>query len=134
MQCVYSSPGPTTCGGCEGSYGHEMQDATRWAEWGFDYIKYDWCSYDKIVADELGGKAWWEVPGWRDVRGESKKRPYLLMRDCLLAQGRDIVYSFCQYLWRQKCEGRHYGEYAAIVPPHATKLIKTKPVDCPKCD
>lgn len=37
-------------------------------------------------------------------------------------------------LWRQKCEGLHYGEYAAIVPPHATKLIKTKPVDCPKCD
>lgn len=30
---LYSSPGPTTCGGCEGSYGHELKDATRWAEW-----------------------------------------------------------------------------------------------------
>ena len=35
---IYSSPGPLTCGECEGSYGHEMQDATSYAEWGFDYL------------------------------------------------------------------------------------------------
>ena len=93
---LYSSPGPTTCGGCEGSYGHEMQDAKRWADWGFDYVKYDWCSYDKVIADVRGGKPW-HVGDWRDVRDEPKERPYRLMRDCLLAQDRDIVYSFCQY-------------------------------------
>ena len=37
-------------------------------------------------------------------------------------------------LWRQKCEGRHSGEYFALVPPHATKLVKMRPGDCPKCD
>jgi alpha-galactosidase len=94
---LYSSPGPTTCGGCEGSYGYEMQDARRWAEWGFDYVKYDWCSYDTVIADQRGGKAWYDDDNWRDVRDELKERPYRLMRDCLLAQNRDIVYSFCQY-------------------------------------
>lgn len=94
---LYSSPGPVTCGGCEGSYGHEMQDARRWAEWGFDYVKYDWCSYDAVIADVRGGKAWYDDDAWRDVRDEVKERPYRRMRDCLLAQDRDIVYSFCQY-------------------------------------
>jgi len=94
---LYSSPGPTTCGGCEGSYGHELQDAARWAEWGFDYVKYDWCSYDEVIKDERGGKAWHDDDNWRDVRCDSKERPYRLMKDCLLKQNRDIVYSFCQY-------------------------------------
>lgn len=94
---LYSSPGPTTCGGCEGSYGHELKDATRWAEWGFDYVKYDWCSYDEVIKEERGGKPWYSSDGWKDVRGESKERPYRLMRDCLLKQNRDIVFSFCQY-------------------------------------
>ena len=41
---IYSSPGPKTCAGYEGSYGHELQDAKTYAGWGFDYLKYDWCS------------------------------------------------------------------------------------------
>ena len=93
---LYSSPGPTTCGGCEGSYGHELQDAAQWAAWGFDYVKYDWCSYDETLKDERGGKPWYDG-NWRDERGESKKRPYRLMQQCLAKQNRDILYSFCQY-------------------------------------
>ena len=93
---LYSSPGPTTCGGCEGSYGHELQDAAQWAAWGFDYVKYDWCSYDETIKDERGGKPWYDGT-WRDERGESKKRPYRLMQECLAKQDRDILYSFCQY-------------------------------------
>lgn len=42
---IYSSPGPRTCGGYLGSYQHEMQDATTYANWGVDYLKYDFCSY-----------------------------------------------------------------------------------------
>ena len=45
---IYISPGPRTCGGFEGSYRHEEQDA-QVAEWGFDLLKYDWCSYGEIV-------------------------------------------------------------------------------------
>ena len=93
---LYSSPGPRTCGGHEGSYGHEAQDAASWAEWGYDYIKYDWCSYDEVLAPERGGKIWCE-DSWRYLRCESKEIPYRLMRDCLRKQKRDIVYSFCQY-------------------------------------
>ena len=41
---IYSSPGPKSCGGFEGSYGHEEQDAKLFASWGMDYLKYDWCT------------------------------------------------------------------------------------------
>ena len=30
---IYSSPGPKTCGGYEGSYNHEVQDAQLYASW-----------------------------------------------------------------------------------------------------
>ena len=80
---IYSSPGPRTCGGFLGSYQHELQDATTYAGWGIDYLKYDWCSYSEIAGD--------------DVSLEMRQKPYLLMRDALLKQNRDIVYSLCQY-------------------------------------
>ena len=36
--------------------------------------------------------------------------------------------------WTGTCEGKHGGFYAATVPPHATKLIRIRAKDCPKCD
>ena len=86
---LYSSPGPLTCGKCEGSYGHELQDAASWAEWGFDYIKYDRCTYNKIMWARAA------APGG-DLRTENI-RPYAQMYECLKQQDRDIVYSYCQY-------------------------------------
>ena len=80
---LYSSPGPKTCAGFEGSLGHEEQDARTWAEWGIDYIKYDWCSYNEVFAKDPGI--------------ERMKAPYRLMRTALDRCGRDIVYSLCQY-------------------------------------
>jgi alpha-galactosidase len=41
---IYSSPGPKTCAGFTGSYGHVAQDARTFAGWGVDYLKYDLCS------------------------------------------------------------------------------------------
>jgi alpha-galactosidase len=76
---LYSSPGPKTCAGYEGSYGHEEQDAKQWAAWGFDYIKYDWCSAGDIYKNE-------------DMRAVYQK-----MGDALAKAGRPIVYSLCQY-------------------------------------
>jgi alpha-galactosidase len=72
---IYSSPGPKTCAGFEGSQGHEEQDAKTYADWGIDYLKYDWCSY----------------------RGKDLKVPYQVMRTALDKSNRDIVYSLCQY-------------------------------------
>jgi len=48
---MYTSPGPKSCAGFEGSYGHEEQDARTFAEWGVDYLKYDWCSAGLIYDD-----------------------------------------------------------------------------------
>ncbi len=79
---IYSSPGPFTCGGFPGSFQHECRDATTWARWGFDYLKYDWCSYGQIAAGN-------SLPELR--------KPYVLMRSCLDRINRDIVYSLCQY-------------------------------------
>ncbi len=76
---IYSSPGPNTCAGYEGSYGHEAQDARTYAEWGIDYLKYDWCGARTLYTDA-------EMPA-----------VYQIMGDALLATGRPIVYSLCQY-------------------------------------
>lgn len=40
---IYTDVGTIGCGGYIGSYGHEAQDATQFAAWGFDYVKIDWC-------------------------------------------------------------------------------------------
>ncbi len=76
---IYSSPGPKTCAGYEGSFGHEMQDAKTYASWGIDYLKYDWCSAREIYKDS-------------DLQGVYQK-----MGDALQATGRPIVFSLCEY-------------------------------------
>ena len=76
---IYSSPGPKTCAGYEGSYQHEEQDAKTWAAWGIDYLKYDWCSAEKVYKPS-------------DMQAVYKK-----MGDALKATGRPIIYSLCQY-------------------------------------
>lgn len=86
---LYSSPGAVTCGMCEASLGHELDDATSWAEWGFDYIKYDWCSYGQVFRERMKEK------GADDVLEHI--RPYALMNECLKKQNRDIFFSYCQY-------------------------------------
>jgi alpha-galactosidase len=79
---IYSSPGPTTCARFPASFEHEAQDAHTWAAWGFDYLKYDWCSYQ----------------GDRNSLADLQK-PYILMRSVLDSLDRDIVFSLCQYGW-----------------------------------
>jgi len=83
---IYSSPGPKTCAGYEGSYGHEEQDAQQYADWGFDYLKYDWCSAEKVY------------------QRSEMEAVYKKMHDALVRTGRPIVFSLCQYgfgrVWR----------------------------------
>lgn len=83
---IYSDAGWKTCGGRPGSRGHEYQDALKYAEWGVDYLKYDWCFTDALNAEGA----------------------YLTMRDALFAAGRPIVFSLCEWgnnkpwLWGKK--------------------------------
>ena len=76
---IYSSPGPRTCGGYPGSYGHEEQDARQYAAWGIDYLKYDWCSASSIY------------------KNDQLQPIYQRMGDALQATGRPIVFSLCEY-------------------------------------
>jgi alpha-galactosidase len=48
---VYSDAGSQTCGGRPGSRGYEFQDAQMYAEWGVDYLKYDWCNTEGLKAE-----------------------------------------------------------------------------------
>jgi alpha-galactosidase len=96
---LYSSPGPWTCGGCAGSYGHEQQDAESYAKWGFDYLKYDWCSYGSVI-NGLPNNDPYKVPSLSFQGGgnlQVAEKPYKLMGDYLRQQPRDIVFSLCQY-------------------------------------
>lgn len=94
---LYTSPGRLTCGGFAGSYGHERQDAELYAGWGFDFLKYDWCSYDSIA--ENGDPKAPEVPHWGTVGAKLPvhKYPYQLMGGILKQQKRDIIFNLCQY-------------------------------------
>jgi alpha-galactosidase len=86
---IYSSPGPKTCAGYEGSYGHEQQDAATYAEWGIDYLKYDLCSFGTIMKKQSNGDAKKSSASMRDA--------YMKMHLALVATGRPIAYSLCQY-------------------------------------
>jgi alpha-galactosidase len=90
---IYSGPGPRTCGGCVASWQHEEQDARTWADWGFDYIKYDWCAYSDVSPVKNGQMA------ARPENRDEVMKPYKVMRAALDKCERDIMYSLCQYGW-----------------------------------
>ncbi|HEX8343138.1 MAG TPA: ricin-type beta-trefoil lectin domain protein [Actinoplanes sp.] len=77
---IYQAPREKTCAqyfgstpGSTGALNHEQQDATTFASWGVDYLKYDWCSPWGTLNDQIAG--------------------FSKMRDALRATGRPIVYS-----------------------------------------
>jgi len=72
---VYSCAGNKTCAGRPGSRGYEYQDALTYAQWGVDYLKYDWCN----------------------TAGLNAAGAYATMRDALFAAGRPIVFSICEW-------------------------------------
>jgi alpha-galactosidase len=80
---IYTSPGAQVCGGYQGSYGHEIEDAKTFADWGYDYLKYDWCGARRIYQ---------RTPV--DLQGAYQK-----MSQALAKTGRPIIYSLCEYGW-----------------------------------
>jgi alpha-galactosidase len=78
---IYSSPGPETCAGYTGSFGHEVQDATTYATWGIDYLKYDLCSARNIYPSTEAAQ-----------RGLYQK-----MGEALQGTKHPVVFSLCQY-------------------------------------
>ena len=74
---IYSDAALLTCAGYTASYGFEQQDAKTFAEWGIDYLKYDYCHApsDSAVAHER----------------------YKKMADALQNSGRKIVLGVCEW-------------------------------------
>jgi len=72
---IYTDCGTKTCGGYEGSLNHEQSDANTYAEWGVDYVKEDWCNASGL-----------------DAQTQYKK-----MSDALIASGRPILFSLCEW-------------------------------------
>ncbi|HZL67746.1 MAG TPA: NPCBM/NEW2 domain-containing protein [Candidatus Limnocylindrales bacterium] len=83
---IYSSPGPWTCGGCVGSWQHQEEDARQYADWGFDYLKYDWCTYADVAGEQ----------GLNYSR-ETLSKPFRKMHGELQKLPRDILFSICEY-------------------------------------
>jgi hypothetical protein len=83
---IYSVPGTLTCAQQYddyiadglGSLGFETIDANAFAEWGVDYLKYDWCRAH--LNDGL-----------------RPQDAFRKMSDALQASGRDIVFSISEY-------------------------------------
>jgi len=93
---IYSGPGTKTCGGYTASLGHEEQDAEMYAQWGFDYLKYDLCSFIPDVMQK-------QAPNDKAAQMKLMIDAYVKMGNALKAAtaktGRPIVFSLCQYGW-----------------------------------
>ncbi|MCB9256854.1 MAG: glycoside hydrolase family 27 protein [Chitinophagales bacterium] len=74
---IYSDAGKKTCQERPGSLDSEAIDAKTFAEWGVDYIKYDWCHHGFLKAENI----------------------YPIMGAELANLDREIVYSVCNWGW-----------------------------------
>jgi hypothetical protein len=112
--CGYYYPTPTSTAARPntGSEGHYQQDFTLFEQWGFDYVKVDWC----------GG----------DVEGLNPQTTYQAMRTALdaatAATGHPMVLSVCEWgkgkpwnwgagtgdLWRTSSDIIVYGQSATL--------------------
>ena len=73
---MYSCAGQRTCADYPGSFDHEYLDAKTFAEWGVDFLKYDFCFCPRGFQGEL---------------------LYRRMGMALRASGRDILFSACNW-------------------------------------
>lgn len=73
---MYSCAGVLTCAWYPSSYDKEFIDAQTFADWGVDYLKYDFCNFPKTADPVMA---------------------YARMSMALKATGRDIVFSACNW-------------------------------------
>ncbi len=73
---MYSCAGQRTCADYPGSFDHEFLDARTFAEWGVDFLKYDYCYKPRGFEGDL-----------------LYRRMGMALRSC----GRDILFSACNW-------------------------------------
>ena len=120
---IYSSPGPKTCAGFEGSLGHEEQDAQLYASWGIDYLKYDLCSFIPAVMEK-------QAPNDKPAQMRLMVAAYDKMSKALKATGRPIVLSLCQYGWDSVWEWAPALGGNLWLPPATLNLNGTASTTC----
>ena len=102
---MYSCAGVRTCADYPGSFDNEFLDAKTFAEWGVDYLKYDYCNFPKSANGPTA---------------------YRRMGNALRACGRDIVYSLCNWgsddvwSWVRSCGGHLYRSTGDIFDTNAS--------------
>lgn len=111
---IYSDAAHLTCAGYTASLGFEEEDAKTFAEWGFDYLKYDYCfaPSDWVTAIER----------------------YSKMSEALKKTGREMVFSICEWgqrspwLWAKKAGGQLWrttgdvrDKWKSTTPPKSIK-------------
>ena len=77
---IYSDAAEYTCGGVTASFNFEELDAQTFADWGIDYLKYDYCNAPEDVTTAF--------------------TRYKKMGDALKKTGRPMVYAICE--WGQR--------------------------------
>ena len=95
---IYSDAGTLTCGDMPGSFGYEEKDARLFAEWGVDYLKYDYC----------------HCPDYGSMNNDYRMAisRYKAMGDALRDAGRPVVFSICEWgprspwLWGREVGGQ----------------------------
>lgn len=73
---MYTCAGVMTCDNLPGSFGYEYEDAKQFAEWGVDYLKYDFCHFPKTA---------------------NAKMAYATISMALRNCGRDILLAACNW-------------------------------------
>ncbi len=73
---MYSCAGTLTCAGYPSSFDHEFVDAQTFADWGVDFLKYDFCHFPKTANGRIS---------------------YRRMAMALRATGRPILFSACNW-------------------------------------
>lgn len=73
---MYGCAGTLTCDGYPGSFDHEYIDAATFAEWGVDFLKYDYCFHSNLIHGRY-----------------LYRRMGLALKNC----GRDILFSACTW-------------------------------------
>jgi alpha-galactosidase len=72
---IYTGAGKLSCMGRPGSLGYETRDAARFAAWGADYVKIDWCYTDGLDA----------------------RKQFATWREAINATGRPMTISICTW-------------------------------------
>ncbi len=114
---MYSCCGTLTCAGYPGSYDYEYIDAETFAEWGVDYLKYDYCCHTGTLKGEY---------------------LYRRMGTALANCGRDILFSACSWgfdethewvkttgahMWRSTMDIQNSWESIKSITHQQTRLL-----------